>query len=168
MPGKADRVELTQLNHDVADIAETATAHRQAVMALCADASRDELDAALAAVGYDGRVEELRRTETGLVMVRGRIGGDGAPFNFGEATVTRAAVRLEGGATGFAYHLGRDREKARAAATLDALWQTGAHRAAVEAAMRAIQTRLDDDRALRARKTAATRVNFFTLVRGED
>jgi len=152
----------------MAETADPAIAPRQAVMALCADATADELDHALAMVGYDGAIEELRPTETGLVMVRGRIGGDGAPFNFGEATVTRAAVRIEGGATGFAYHLGRDRKKAVAAATLDALWQTGAHRPAVEAAMETIGARLEDERLGRARRTAATRVNFFTLVRGED
>lgn len=156
------------MDQDVGDIVGSATAQRQTVMALCADATAKELDHALGQVGPCGSIEELRPTETGLVMVRGRIGGDGAPFNFGEATVTRAAVRLEEGATGFAYHLGRDREKARAAATLDALWQTGAHRAAVEAALRAIEARLEGDGGVRARKTAATRVNFFTLVRGED
>ena len=47
------------------------------------------------------RYEELRTAETGLVMLRGRIGGDGAPFNLGEATVTRAAVRLASGEVGF-------------------------------------------------------------------
>ena len=55
---------------------------------------------------------ELRAAESGLVMVRGRIGGDGAPFNLGEATVTRATVRLASGEVGFAYVLGRDRDLA--------------------------------------------------------
>lgn len=145
-----------------------AISSRQTVMALCADAARDELDAALAAVGYDGAVDDLRRPETGLVMVRGRIGGDGAPFNFGEATVTRAAVRLASGETGFAYHLGRDVFKARAGAVLDALWQSVEHRAAVEAALRMPNARLERERISRERKTAATRVNFYTMVRGED
>ena len=62
------------------------TAARQAVMALCAAATGAELDTALAAVGYAGPVQELRRPETGLVMVRGRAGGDGRRFNLGEAT----------------------------------------------------------------------------------
>ena len=54
-------------------------------------------------------------------MLRGRIGGDGAPFNFGEATVSRCAVRLATGETGFGYVLGRDHEKARLIALCDAL-----------------------------------------------
>ena len=75
----------------------------------------------------------MRGPETGLVMLRGRIGGGGAPFNFGEATVTRATVRLPGGAIGHSYALGRDKEKARLAAIADALWQDPAERADVEA-----------------------------------
>ena len=139
---------------------------RQAVMALCVEAQRDELEGALAALPPVGPVEDLRRPETGLVMTRGRIGGDGASFNLGEATVTRAAVRLGGGETGFAYQLGRDAAKARSAAILDALMQRDA--APVEAALRPVATRLDAERALVERRTAATRVNFFTMVRGED
>jgi alpha-D-ribose 1-methylphosphonate 5-triphosphate synthase subunit PhnG len=101
-------------------------------------------------------------------MLRGRMGGDGAPFNLGEASVTRAAVELEGGPVGFAYHLGRDAGKARAAATLDALWQDEARRADVETALRPVRERIEAERATRARQVAATRVDFFTLVRGDD
>lgn len=137
-------------------------------MALCAEATLRELEQALEATGYGGGVEDLRRPETGLVMVRGRIGGDGAPFNLGEATVTRAAVRIDGGENGFAYHLGRDAARARLAATLDALWQTPAYRARTEAALSSVRARLDGERRRRERQTAATRVNFFTMVRGED
>lgn len=148
------------------------TAARQAVMALCAAATGAELESALAAVGYAGpmeaRVQELRRPETGLVMVRGRAGGDGRRFNLGEATVTRAAVRIEGGETGFSYLLGRDAVRARQAAVLDALWQARAHRQAVEAALRPVAARREAERARRARQAAATRVDFFTMVRGED
>ena len=111
----------------------------------------------------------LRGPETGLVTLRGRIGGGGAPFNFGEATVTRATVRLPDGAVGHSYALGRDREKARLAAIADALWQDPARRAEIEskilAPLRAAAAEADDKR--RA-ETAATKVDFFTLVRGED
>ena len=57
-------------------------------------------------------------------MLRGRIGGDGAPFNLGEATVSRAAVRLATGEIGFGYTLGRDGEKARMIALCDAMVQS--------------------------------------------
>jgi alpha-D-ribose 1-methylphosphonate 5-triphosphate synthase subunit PhnG len=141
---------------------------RQAVMALCAEAAGSELDAALDALAPLPALRDLRRPEIGLTMVRGRAGGDGAAFNLGEATVTRAAVALEGDVAGFAYHLGRDVAKARKAAILDALWQVPARRPQVEAALVPVQARLAASREQAARQAAATRVNFFTLVRGED
>jgi alpha-D-ribose 1-methylphosphonate 5-triphosphate synthase subunit PhnG len=141
---------------------------RRAIMALCAEATPAELEAALAAVGYAGGVIALRAPEVGLVMTRGRIGGDGRRFNLGEATVTRAAVQLDDGQTGFAYQLGRDKARARAAAVLDALWQSPVHRATVEATLACVARRVEAERVLAARRAAATRVEFFTLVRGED
>lgn len=138
-------------------------------MRLCAEARKAELAEALEAVGPAPPFRDLRRPETGLVMLRGRMGGDGRPFNLGEATVTRAAVAVaDGGPPGFAYHLGRDATKARDAAVLDALWQRADRRAAVERAIAPIRARIAEDDARAARRTAATRVDFFTLVRGED
>ncbi|WP_375463753.1 phosphonate C-P lyase system protein PhnG [uncultured Methylobacterium sp.] len=142
-------------------------AARRAAMALAGLATADELRAALAGLGPVD-AEDLRPPESGLVMTRGRIGGDGRAFNLGEASVTRAAVRLPSGETGFAYHLGRDRARARHAAILDALWQRADDRAAVEAALAPVAARRARESAAEARRIAATRVNFFTLARGED
>lgn len=143
-------------------------AARRAAMALASAATLAELRDALARTGLPAEAEDLRAPETGLVMTRGRIGGDGRAFNLGEATVTRAAVRLPGGETGFAYHLGRDRPRARLAAILDAHWQNAQARPAVDAALAIVAERRERDAQARARRVAATRVNFFTLVRGED
>jgi alpha-D-ribose 1-methylphosphonate 5-triphosphate synthase subunit PhnG len=112
--------------------------------------------------------EDLREPENGLVMVRGRIGGDGAPFNLGEATVSRAAVRLATGEVGFGYTLGRDRQKARMIALCDALVQSGEFADAIEAkVLSPLRAAIVADRDRKARETAATRVDFYTLVRGE-
>jgi len=135
-------------------------------MATVARATVGEL-AALDAMAA-GSAEMLRAPEIGLVMVRGRIGGDGAPFNLGEATVTRAAVSLPGGEIGFGHVMGRDREKARLAALADALWQAPATREAVEALLAPVRTRLDAETATRRERAAATRVDFFTMVRGDN
>lgn len=143
-------------------------AARRAAMALAGAATLAELQDALAQTGLPAEAEDLRAPETGLVMARGRIGGDGRAFNLGEATVTRAAVRLPGGETGFAYHLGRDRPRARLAAILDAHWQNAQARPAVDAALAVVAERRQREAEARARRVAATRVNFFTLVRGED
>jgi alpha-D-ribose 1-methylphosphonate 5-triphosphate synthase subunit PhnG len=112
--------------------------------------------------------EDLRTPENGLVMLRGRTGGDGAPFNLGEATVSRAAVRLATGEVGFGYTLGRDTAKARMIALCDALIQTIDHAAAVETQVLApLRARMIAERDRKAAETAATRVDFYTMVRGE-
>jgi alpha-D-ribose 1-methylphosphonate 5-triphosphate synthase subunit PhnG len=142
---------------------------RRRAMALLARARRDELAGPVAARWPDHGARDLKPVETGLVMLRGRIGGDGAPFNLGEATVTRAVVELPTGERGFAHILGRDGETARLAAIADALWLREASRGGVEAAILApIADRLAAETAKARAETAATRVDFFTLVRGED
>jgi alpha-D-ribose 1-methylphosphonate 5-triphosphate synthase subunit PhnG len=146
-----------------------ALALRKAALSTLAQAHTAEIAQGLAALGETPAHIELRPVESGLVMLRGCIGGDGAPFNLGEATVTRAAVRTASGEVGFAYVLGRDRDKARLIALCDALWQNERQRPALEQHVLApIRARLLRERAERERETAATRVDFFTLVRGED
>ena len=142
------------------------TALRRRAMAVLADTPTTDIEAQLSGLTVPSH-EDLRLPENGLVMLRGRIGGDGSPFNLGEATVTRAAVRLVSGETGFAYVLGRDARKAKLIAICDAMIQSKAAGQVVdtvigplEAAMRARRQQTDAE-------TAATRVNFFTLVRGE-
>jgi alpha-D-ribose 1-methylphosphonate 5-triphosphate synthase subunit PhnG len=145
------------------------TAARQTLMRACADASEAELEAALAVLGKLPAAEELRPPQTGLVMLRGRIGGSGPPFNVGEATVTRAALRLETGAVGFAYLLGRSHRRARLAALVDAMGQDADCRARLEASLVApVMARRSAEDARSRAETAATKVDFFTLVRGED
>src|ERR1700738_4115117 len=107
-------------------------AQRKAAMAVLAHSDAAEISGRLRAIAVPAH-ENLREPENGLVMVRGRIGGDGAPFNLGEATVSRAAVRLATGEVGFGYTLGRDRDKARMIALCDALIQSVDHAVAVEA-----------------------------------
>ena len=99
------------------------TALRRRAMAVLADTATADIETQMAALTVPAH-EELRTPENGLVMLRGRVGGDGAPFNLGEATVTRAAVRLVSGETGFAYVLGRDARKARLIAICDAMLQS--------------------------------------------
>jgi len=137
-------------------------------MGLLAKASRAELQAAYDALADKPVVQPVRGPETGLVMVRGRMGGGGASFNLGEATVSRASIRLEDGTVGHGQSLGTDGAKARLAAIFDALFQQPARKAEVEALLAAIAARVAGEDAAKARQTAATRVDFFTMVRGED
>ncbi|MGY3237486.1 alpha-D-ribose 1-methylphosphonate 5-triphosphate synthase subunit PhnG [Bradyrhizobium sp. USDA 4472] len=145
----------------------TQQAQRQAAMAVLAHAEAGEIAARLRMISLPGH-QELRAPENGLVMLRGRIGGDGAPFNLGEATVSRAAVRLASGEVGFGYTLGRDGEKARLIALCDALVQSRDFGAAVERDVIApLREQLMTRRRRAAEETAATKVDFYTMVRGE-
>jgi alpha-D-ribose 1-methylphosphonate 5-triphosphate synthase subunit PhnG len=148
---------------------EDAATRRRELMGLLARASRRQIAEGLARLDAPTDCEDLRAPEVGLVMLRGRIAGSGAPFNLGEATVARAAVRLPGGETGFSYVLGRDGDKARLAAIVDALWADRARRGDVEEKLLApLRADFAEKDQLEARRTAATKVDFFTMTRGED
>jgi alpha-D-ribose 1-methylphosphonate 5-triphosphate synthase subunit PhnG len=137
-------------------------------MGTLARAPRGEIEAQIEAFGALPPYQTIKGPETGTVMVEGRAGGTGRRFNAGEATVTRAVVRLDDGTMGFAYALGTDKRKAELSAVLDALLQNPALKprllSDVIAPLAALQ---DARRATASRKAAATKVDFFALVRGE-
>jgi alpha-D-ribose 1-methylphosphonate 5-triphosphate synthase subunit PhnG len=143
------------------------TAARKGWMGLLAKARPGELAALMRDVSAPG-FTWLRPPEIGGVMLRGRMGGTGAPFNLGEMTVTRCALRIDTGEVGHAYVQGRDRTHAEQAALVDALMQTDR----AEAIRAAVLTPLDEAATTRATarasRAAATKVDFFTMVRGED
>src|SRR5258707_15550796 len=85
---------------------------RQAAMAVLAHSDTAAIAGCLGSVAAPA-YEDLREPENGLVMVRDRIGGDGAPFNVGEATAARGVVRLASGGAGFGCAFGPDRQTAR-------------------------------------------------------
>ena len=144
-------------------------ADRQRLMRIFSQATLAELSAALARLAPLPAIEVVRQPEVGLIMLRGRMGGDGAQFNAGEATITRAVVRLASGELGFSYLLGRSLEKARLAAIVDALGQSSRFRDRLEIVLLApVMRRMHTECSLQRAETAATRVQFFTLVRGED
>ncbi|ARO22030.1 phosphonate C-P lyase system protein PhnG [Rhizobium sp. S9] len=157
------------ISADKKDAASQTVSERKRAADLLARAERSELQVAWDALPQKPVAYPVRGPETGLVMVRGRIGGGGAPFNLGEVTVTRATVRLETGSIGHAQALGTDREKARLAAIFDALWQEEATRDFVEQALLSpIAARIAVAECRKADETAATRVDFFTMVRGDN
>lgn len=142
---------------------------RQHWMSVLAKADGDALRAAWNALPDKPGYRMLRPPETGLVMVQARAGGTGRRFNFGEMTMTRCVVTLDDGPAGHSYVAGSDTEHAEIAAVLDGMLQTDT---GYQAVMTDIVTPLGQRRHAERQKTeaatAATRVDFFTLVRGED
>ncbi|MGB0958978.1 MAG: phosphonate C-P lyase system protein PhnG [Halocynthiibacter sp.] len=110
----------------------------------------------------------LRKPEVGSVMVQGRASATGAPFNLGEMTVTRCALRLASGTVGHAYIQGRNKADAETAALIDALMQTDMAGEIHAGVLTPLMGARDEKRATRAAKAAATKVDFFTMVRGDD
>ncbi len=140
---------------------------RQEALGVLAHAAMSDLSAVWASWENRPEVQTIRGPEIGLIMLRGRTGGGGAPFNLGEATVSRASVRIDSGEIGHGYCLGRDLEKAQLIAIIDALYQREPENIefAILRPLRDIAWAADKQQ---REETAATKVEFFTMVRGDD
>jgi alpha-D-ribose 1-methylphosphonate 5-triphosphate synthase subunit PhnG len=116
----------------------------------------------------DNSYSLIRAPETGMAMVRGRMGGTGSAFNLGEMTVTRCVVRLNDGRTGYSYITGRDKQHAELAALADAHLQGSDQQQWMARLIEPLCAIQQAQQAAKASETATTQVEFFTLVRGED
>ncbi len=143
-------------------------AERQEWMGVLARAPEDMLLTQWQKLGKKPEFEWLRKPEVGGVMVRGRTGATGAPFNLGEMTVTRCSLVLKDGTVGHGYVQGRSKTKAEAAALIDALMQTAEADEVGTQVIGPLQAQFKAAQSARASKAAATKVEFFTMVRGED
>jgi alpha-D-ribose 1-methylphosphonate 5-triphosphate synthase subunit PhnG len=147
---------------------------RQFWMAILAKASLHDLEQQILRLKHLPDYEFLRRPEVGLVMVRGRAGGTGQAFNLGEMTITRCVVQLtlnHNGTpiAGFGYSPGRSHRHAELAALCDALlqhsdWFSPIWTQVIEPLEQVAQAQQEQQR----RQAEATRVNFFSMVRGES
>lgn len=144
---------------------DTSQADRETWMATLAKARPDRLAALMPDLPPH---TVLRQPEIGAVMIRGRIGGTGAAFNLGEMTVTRASVRLATGEVGHAWVQGRDKSHALRAAAVDAMMQTDAATELSASILHPLADEARSARAVRDARAAGTKVDFFTMVRGED
>jgi alpha-D-ribose 1-methylphosphonate 5-triphosphate synthase subunit PhnG len=143
----------------------TAPAIRQRWMALLATA----LPARLATLVPElPNHEMLRAPEIGTVMVQGRMGGTGGAFHLGEMTVTRCSLRLDCGTVGHGYVQGRDKVHAQRVAIVDAWMQTPLADQIQREVLNVLEAEAARRQEEQARKSAATKVDFFTMVRGED
>lgn len=141
---------------------------RQAWLGLTAAAKPDRLAELWEGSGMTPDYTMLRQPETGAVMVRGRAGGKGDAFNLGEMTVTRASLKLADGSIGHGWCQGRSRRQATIIALIDAMMQTGEAARIDSMILAPLRAAQSERRAARAERAAATKVDFFTMARGED
>jgi alpha-D-ribose 1-methylphosphonate 5-triphosphate synthase subunit PhnG len=142
---------------------------RQEWMAALALAPEARLREAWDGLAAQPQYKVVRGPETGLVMVRARAGNSGERFNLGEMTVTRCTVGLGEGIMGHAFIGGLSHEHARLAAVFDALLQLpekgeDLRRALIGSLQQERQTHL----AGRRDEVRPSRVDFFTLARGDE
>lgn len=147
---------------------QTCSETRSQWIALLARAPINLLEQALGDQS-DEQPEWLRKPETGLMMIEARAGGTGERFNLGEISITRCALRLNDSRAdapvGIAYVLGRSHKHARLAAMLDAIMLTIDDPSSKEKILAPIKQHLQEQRTSRERRTATSKVEFFTIAR---
>lgn len=145
------------------------TATRQHWMSVLAHSQPAELAARLNALNITADYEVIRAAETGLGTDSGANGRHRRTFFAGDATLTRAAVRLTDGTLGYSWVQGRDKQHAERCALIDALMQQSRH---FQNLSETLIAPLDADRmariAARRAEVNASRVDFFTMVRGDN
>ncbi|HGK4843980.1 TPA: phosphonate C-P lyase system protein PhnG [Kluyvera georgiana] len=145
------------------------TATRQRWMSVLSHSDPANLAEKMVALNIIADYKTIRAPETGLVQLQGRMGGTGERFFAGDATLTRAAVRLSNGTVGYSWVQGRDKAHAERCALIDALMQQPIH---FQTLLETLITPLEADRtariAARQAEINASRVDFFTLVRGDN
>ncbi len=147
----------------------TPPADRSRWMSILALGALDALEAAWQGLADKPEYRFLRKPETGLAMVRARAGNNGPMFNLGEMTMTRCSVAVQESLTGHAFVAGRNPRHAELAAVFDAMLQSPAHGPRLETILISpLEEELHAKRVKSAAEVAPTRVDFFTLVRGED
>lgn len=110
----------------------------------------------------------IRDAEVGAVMVKARQGSNGDAFHFSEMSLTRCSVRLESGEIGHGYHQGRSKKAAKIVALCDALAQTKTYPEIEKKIFNPLNEARRKRREMIRKRADATKVDFFTLVRGED
>ncbi len=142
--------------------------NRQEQLALLAKSPYEKIVDLWSSLNINVQYHCLKKPETGMVMVKAQAGGDGQPFNMGEMTVTRTVVQLENEQLGFGYCSGRDHKKSELVAVIDALLQTEDYGQLLqEKVIDPLFEEMESKNRQYKEKTDNTKVNFFTMVRGD-
>lgn len=157
---------------------ENASTTRQRWMSVLAHSQPDELLAHWQPLNLSPRYQVIRAPEIGLNQLQARMGSTGRRFILGDMTLTRAVIKLDDYADiyGYSYIAGRNKPHAELCALLDALLQlstlssksAGLNELLLNTVIHPLAAAQQERQELRARAIATSKVDFFTLVRGED
>jgi alpha-D-ribose 1-methylphosphonate 5-triphosphate synthase subunit PhnG len=141
---------------------------RQQWIAVLTKSSRKDLEEALNQLPRKPCYHFIRQPETGAIMVRARAGGSGLKFNLGEMTLSRCVVKVDNGHIGCGYVMGRDHRHAELISVFDGLLQDKTKRPQIlQSVIKPLEKIIRERKALSSKKIASTKVDFFTMVRGE-
>lgn len=119
-------------------------------------------------INIDATFNFLKKPEVGMAMVRAQAGSGGENFNMGEMTMTRCVVRLDSTEIGYGFVAGRSKKKSELVALIDACWQKKSLKNIIEekiiAPLHCVQISKEK---IISENTESSKVNFFTMVRGE-
>ena len=142
-------------------------APRQEWISLLGTADPAWLEARKQALKLDLAPAFMVRPETGMIMMQARQDGAGHRFNLGEVTVSRCILKLAD-VMGYAMVMGSDLRHAELAALFDALLQTEDPGPELqETLLPELRRRREDRRNKEANQARASKVEFFTMKRGE-
>lgn len=145
------------------------TPQRKQWMSVLARTSFSALQSGWQALQLTPEYQLIRAPEIGLAQVRARMGATGRQFNLGDVTITRAVVKLNSGELGYSYLRGRNKPHAELAALIDALMQTrDGHEVLDKGLIAPLAAQRAEQEAAARQQVAASKVDFFTMVRGED
>ncbi|MGC9401793.1 phosphonate C-P lyase system protein PhnG [Vibrio genomosp. F10 str. 9ZC157] len=119
-------------------------------------------------LSFSTRYHFVREPEIGLAQVRAKMGASGDAFNMGDVTIVRTVVQLDQGALGYSYITGRNKDHAEVAAVVDALMQTEFQSDLYQALIEPLAADIEKNERIKAREVSTSKVDFFTMVRGED
>lgn len=141
---------------------------RQYLLSVLAKSTLKNIQDCWAQLKLSPKYTFLKAPEIGMAMIRAKAGGAGQPFNMGEMTVTRSVIQLNTQQMGYGYIAGRDKEKSTLVAIIDACFQVEQWAMLIdEKLLRPLDQLLQHQHVEQQEKVNQTKVDFFTMVRGE-
>lgn len=143
------------------------TQQRQQLLSVLSRSSLKSIQEHWSQLSIKPEYQQLKAPESGMVMVKAKAGGTGQDFNMGEMTVTRTVIQLNSGEVGYGYTQGRDKQKSKLIALIDACHQLAEYTEKItHHLMQPLEAKLDENYQKVQEKTNSSKVDFFTMVRG--
>lgn len=141
---------------------------RKEWIGLLGSADPKDLEAAKKEYAQGVKITHVVTPETGMIMVQAKADGSNGRFNLGEVTVSRCVLEVKKTYMGTAWVMGSDLRHAELAALFDALLQDPAtHDPLANTLIKKLKIKQTAKNERMAQDAADTRVEFFTLKRGE-